>query len=101
MFLFFPSTRVFSFSTDVVWTLSINSLAPAIFAKILKMIFSNAISDAYVIFVLSQIALWSVVVIPSQNWFKQWFGAVRLQAIAWANVYPNKCLHVVSLVRNE
>ena len=31
----------------------------------------------------------------------QWLGAVRQQAITWANVDPDLCRHMVSLAYNE
>ena len=37
----------------------------------------------------------------SQYWFRQWIGAVRHQAITWANVDPDPCRHMASLGRNE
>ena len=37
----------------------------------------------------------------SQYWFRQWIGAVRQQAITWANVDPDPCRHMASLGRNE
>ena len=30
----------------------------------------------------------------SQHWFRQWLGAVRQQAITWANVDPDLCHHM-------
>ena len=36
-----------------------------------------------------------------QNWFRQWLGAVRQQAITWANVDPDLCRHMVSVGHNE
>ena len=37
----------------------------------------------------------------SQHWFRKWLGAVRQQAITWANVDPDLCRHMVSLDHNE
>ena len=37
----------------------------------------------------------------SQHWFRQWLGAVRQQAINWANVDPDLSGHMVSLGHNE
>ena len=37
----------------------------------------------------------------SQHWFRKWLGAIRQQAITWANVDPDLCRHVVSLGHNE
>ena len=37
----------------------------------------------------------------SQDWFMQWLGAVRQQAITWSNVDPDLCCHIVSLGHNE
>ena len=37
----------------------------------------------------------------SQQWFRYWLGAVRLQAITWANVDPDRCRHMASLGPNE
>ena len=37
----------------------------------------------------------------SQHWFRQWLGAVRQQAITWANVDPDLCRHMMSLGHNE
>ena len=36
----------------------------------------------------------------SQHWFRQWLGAVRQQAITWANVDPDLCRHMASLGHN-
>ena len=33
----------------------------------------------------------------SQHWFRLWLGAVRQQAITWANVDPDQCHHMASL----
>ena len=37
----------------------------------------------------------------SQHWFRQWLGAVRQQASAWANVDPDLCCQMASLVPIE
>ena len=37
----------------------------------------------------------------SQHWFRWWLGAVRQQAIIWANVDPDLCRHMASLGHNE
>ena len=37
----------------------------------------------------------------SQYWFRWWLGAVRQQAITWANVDPDLCRHMASLGPNE
>ena len=37
----------------------------------------------------------------SQHWFRLWLGALRQQAITWANVDPDLCRHMVSLGHNE
>ena len=37
----------------------------------------------------------------SQHWFRLWLGAVRQQAITWANVDPDLCRQMVSLSLNE
>ena len=37
----------------------------------------------------------------SQHWFRQWLGAVRQQAITWANVDPDLCRQMASLGHNE
>ena len=37
----------------------------------------------------------------TQHWFGQWLGAVRQQAIAWANVDPDLCPHLASLGHSE
>ena len=36
-----------------------------------------------------------------QHWFRQWLGAVRQQAITWANVDPNICRHIPLIGHNE
>ena len=43
---------------------------------------------------------WTFLMI-SQHWFRQWFGAVRQQAITWANVDPDLCHHKASLGLSE
>ena len=37
----------------------------------------------------------------SQYWFRSWLGAVRQQAITWANIDPDPCHQMVSLGNNE
>ena len=37
----------------------------------------------------------------SQHWFRQWLGAVRQQAITWANVDPGFCPYMATLGHNE
>ena len=39
--------------------------------------------------------------IRSPYWFRYWLGAVRQQAINWANADPDLCCHVVLLGHNE
>ena len=39
--------------------------------------------------------------IITQQRFKQWLGAIRHQAIGWANVDPDLCRHMTSLGYNE
>ena len=39
--------------------------------------------------------------IISQHWFRHWLGAVRQQAITWANVGVDPCRHLTSLGHNE
>ena len=36
----------------------------------------------------------------SQQWFRQWLGAVKQQAITWANVDPDLWRHMASLCHN-
>ena len=36
----------------------------------------------------------------SQHWFKQWLGAVRQQAIKWANDNPILCRYMALLDHN-
>ena len=36
-----------------------------------------------------------------QHWFRYWLGAVRQQAITWANVDPDLCRHMASPGHNE
>ena len=43
---------------------------------------------------------WTLLMI-SQHWFGQWLGAVRQQAITWANFDPDPWRHVASLGHNE
>ena len=37
----------------------------------------------------------------SQHWFRQWYGAVRHQAITWVSVDPDLCCHIASLGHSE
>ena len=37
----------------------------------------------------------------SQHWFRLWRGAIRQQAITWANVDQDPCRHMTSLGHNE
>ena len=37
----------------------------------------------------------------SQHWCRWWLGAVRQQAITWANVDPVLCRHMASIGHNE
>ena len=39
--------------------------------------------------------------IISQHWFRYWLGAVRQQAINWANVDPDLCRLIASLSLND
>ena len=32
-----------------------------------------------------------------QHWFRYWFGAIRQQAVTWANFDPDLCRHMASL----
>ena len=43
---------------------------------------------------------WTSLII-SQHWFRWWLGAVRQQAITWANVDPDSCHNMASLGHNE
>ena len=45
-------------------------------------------------------ATWTSQVI-SQHWFRLWLGAVRQQAITWANVDSDHCRHMAPLGHNE
>ena len=40
-------------------------------------------------------------IFSSQHWFRLWLGAVRQQAITWANVDQCLCRHMASLGANE
>ena len=42
-----------------------------------------------------------ILLIISQHWFRQGLGAVRQQAVAWANVDPDLCRHMALLGYNE
>ena len=42
-----------------------------------------------------------ILLMISQHWFRYWLGAVRQQAITWANVDPDLCRHMTSLGPNE
>ena len=44
--------------------------------------------------------LWTSLMI-SQHWFRQWLGAIRQQAITWANDDLDLCRHMASLDSNE
>ena len=37
----------------------------------------------------------------TQWWLRWWLGAIRQQAITWANVDPDLCHHMASLSQNE
>ena len=43
---------------------------------------------------------WTLLMV-NQYWFRYWLGAVRHQAITWANVDPDLCHHMSSLGHNE
>ena len=43
---------------------------------------------------------WTLLMV-NQHWFRQWLGAVRQQAITWANVDPDLCCHMASLGHHE
>ena len=43
---------------------------------------------------------WTLMMI-SQRWFREWFGAIMQQAITWANVDPELCHHIAALGHNE
>ena len=42
-----------------------------------------------------------ILLMISQHCFRYWLGAVRQQAITWANVDPDLCRHMASLCHNE
>ena len=42
-----------------------------------------------------------ILLMISQHWFRWWLGAVRQQAITWANVDPDLCCHMASLGHSE
>ena len=44
---------------------------------------------------MAEVSYWTSLVI-SQHWFRQWLGAARHQAIAWANVDTDLCHHKAS-----
>ena len=48
--------------------------------------------------IFCEIPITSLVI--SQQWFRQWLGAVKQQAITWANVYPDLWRHMASLGHN-
>ena len=37
----------------------------------------------------------------SQHWLRSWLGAIRQQAITWANIDPDLCCHMAWLGHNE
>ena len=43
----------------------------------------------------------STLLMISQHWFSEWLGAVRQQAIAWADVDPDLYRHMASQGPNE
>ena len=57
-------------------------------------------ADVYLVKLLSDEHHWTLQMI-SQHWFRQWLGAVRQQAITWANVDQDLCRHMASLSHNE
>ena len=42
-----------------------------------------------------------ILLMTHQHWFSLWLGAIRQQAITWANVNPDLCRHMASLGHNE
>ena len=72
--------------------LDVNSLASGGMFIILSCNFPTWISDRYLEWALQLI---------SQHWLSYWLGAVRQQAITWACVYPDLCLHMVLSGHNE
>ena len=56
-------------------------------------------SDKYLKYFLSGEYNTSLVI--SQQWFRQWLGAVKQQAITWANVDPDLLRPMASLCHND
>ena len=57
-------------------------------------------AEVSIVKLLSDKCHWTLLMI-SQHWFRQWLGAVRQQAITWANVDPDLWRQMASLGHNE
>ena len=79
---------------------SVNSLTPRRFER--RFIKANWSWFSWLMAAVSVVKLpldkrqWSVLTI-SQRWFRYWLGAIRQQAITWANVDQDLCRHMASL----
>ena len=57
-------------------------------------------ADVSLVKLYSNECQWTLLMV-NQHWFRQWLGAVRQQAISWANVDPDLRHHMASLGHNE
>ena len=57
--------------------------------------------SSYLLMIMPSDECHKTLVLISQHWFRSWLGAVRQQAISWANVDPDLCRHMLSLGPNE
>ena len=83
---------------------AINSLASGRCFRCIKRLFSNSlyriVACALAVKLLPS-ECQNISLMICQHWFREWLGAIRQQAIAWANVDPDLCRNMVSLGHNE
>ena len=81
------------------WLNGFNSLAPGRCGSNFKNTCYKLISWAFCQIALRWMSQNTMMI--SQHWFSSWLGAVRQQAITWANVDPDLWHHMASLGHNE
>ena len=80
----------------------VNSLVPGRCGCAFELIIFKRISRIDIFRICCEIAFRSMpLMMVGQHWFRYWIGAVRQQAIIWANVMPDLSRHMVSLGHNE
>ena len=96
----FGKIREFTNATTYINGLAyINLLAPGRCGCNLELVFFKLISRKDVFSISCEIALGECLetsLMISQHWFRNWLGAIKQQAITWANSDPNLCCHIIT-----